>query len=97
MSSLRISFSCLVLAAACGGAAPAPESPTAPASEQALIQPGEAKIGDRTTCPTSGEEFVVSESSKSAEHGGKTYYFCCPGCSDRFQADPEKYLSKLGG
>jgi Cu+-exporting ATPase len=28
----------------------------------------------------------------SADHGGATYYFCSPGCRDKFIADPEKYL-----
>jgi len=27
------------------------------------------------------------------EYKGKTYYFCMPGCRDKFAADPEKYLS----
>ena len=27
------------------------------------------------------------------EHGGKTYYFCSPGCRMSFQEDPEGYLS----
>src|SRR3984893_13199974 len=26
------------------------------------------------------------------EHGGKTYYFCAPGCAKRFQQAPGKYL-----
>jgi uncharacterized membrane protein YraQ (UPF0718 family) len=29
----------------------------------------------------------------SLEHGGTRYYFCGPGCRDRFAADPERYLS----
>jgi YHS domain-containing protein len=29
------------------------------------------------------------------EYKGKKVYFCCPGCVDRFKADPEKYLAKL--
>lgn len=28
-----------------------------------------------------------------AEHTGKTYYFCCIRCADRFRADPAKYLA----
>jgi Cu+-exporting ATPase len=28
----------------------------------------------------------------TAEHGGKTYWFCAPGCKDRFLADPDRYL-----
>jgi Cu+-exporting ATPase len=27
-----------------------------------------------------------------AEHGAKTYFFCCEGCRTKFLADPEKYL-----
>jgi P-type Cu+ transporter len=29
----------------------------------------------------------------SAEYKGQTYYFCCPSCLQRFNADPEKYLT----
>jgi xanthine dehydrogenase accessory factor len=99
MNAMKTLRACLVsglLVAACGGTAANSESPaTAAAGETALVAPGQAKIGDRTTCPQSGGEFVVSESSKSVEHGGKTYYFCCPGCAERFRADPEQALSKL--
>ena len=27
----------------------------------------------------------------TAQHRGKTYYFCCRGCSEKFGADPQKY------
>jgi Cu+-exporting ATPase len=27
------------------------------------------------------------------EHNGKTFYFCCPGCKEKFKADPAKYLA----
>ncbi|HEV2117413.1 MAG TPA: heavy metal translocating P-type ATPase [Terriglobales bacterium] len=27
-----------------------------------------------------------------AEHRGKTYYFCCLGCAQKFQAEPERFL-----
>src|ERR1035438_4752318 len=27
------------------------------------------------------------------EHAGKTYYFCCPGCKEKFKNDPAKYLA----
>ncbi len=29
----------------------------------------------------------------TAEHGGKTYSFCCEGCAAKFRAQPEKYLN----
>ncbi|HEY8432484.1 MAG TPA: YHS domain-containing protein [Sandaracinaceae bacterium] len=86
-----------IIVAGCGGssepeAEPAPATETTAGSEAPLVPPGEAQVGDRTTCPVSGEEFVVSESSPSVEHEGRTYYFCCPGCAERFQANPEQYL-----
>jgi P-type Cu+ transporter len=27
------------------------------------------------------------------EHAGKSYYFCCSGCAEKFKADPERYLA----
>ena len=27
------------------------------------------------------------------EHAGRTYYFCCPGCAEKFRAAPEEYLT----
>ena len=29
------------------------------------------------------------------EYKGKKVYFCCAGCKEKFEADPEKYLDKL--
>ena len=29
------------------------------------------------------------------EYKGKKVYFCCPGCIDEFNADPEKYIASL--
>ncbi|HKC71317.1 MAG TPA: YHS domain-containing protein, partial [Terriglobales bacterium] len=28
-----------------------------------------------------------------AEYAGKTYYFCCAGCAQKFEAEPERYLA----
>lgn len=87
--------------AACGGSSGSSTTTTteetttasSAGSEQPLVAPADAQIGDRTTCPVSGEEFVVSESSPTVVHEGHTYYFCCPHCAERFQADPQQYLS----
>src|SRR5262245_29477255 len=81
---------------ACGGADHHPGA--ASASTNANIKaPGEAKIGDTSHCPVSGEEFVVAADSPKVEHEGKTYYFCCGGCAKKFKADPAKYVAKLKG
>lgn len=42
--------------------------------------------------PVCGMEVDPSTSKLSAEHGGKTYWFCGPGCRKAFQADPAKFL-----
>ena len=91
-------ISLLALVAACGGAPSAPASPDgehgkgAPAASTKA--PGDAKMGDTTRCPVSGEEFVVDASSPKVEHDGKTYYLCCNGCKKKFEADPAKYLKR---
>lgn len=77
--------------------ASAPSVTSAPASSSSatgLKAAGEAAIGDRTRCPTSGEEFVVTADSPKVEYKGKTYYFCCGGCDKKFASDPEKYIGK---
>ena len=81
--------------AACGASSTsAPAASPAPASASAVKAPGDARVGDRTRCPVSGEEFTVTESSPKADYNGKTYYFCCGGCDAKFKADPQKYLSR---
>jgi YHS domain-containing protein len=60
-----------------------------------VIKPGEAKVGDTTTCPVSGETFIVAADSPKAEHDGKTYFFCCADCAGDFQKDPAKFTAKL--
>ncbi len=85
----------LFLLAACGGSSSKPaDQPSATAS--GLKAPGDAHVGDRTRCPVSGEEFVVTATSPSVEYGGKTYYFCCPGCDAKFKANPQKFLDAPG-
>ena len=98
----------LALVAGCGGSNPEPAAPQAEATPPATAEtapaaasnapmkaPGEATVGDRSTCPVSGEEFVVEATSPKTEYKGKTYYFCCSGCDKKFKADPEKFLSKM--
>jgi YHS domain-containing protein len=74
----------------CGNETPKAKDGTAAAG---LKAPGEAGIGDRTTCLISKEEFTVTAESPKAEYKGKTYYFCCPGCDGKFKADPAKYVT----
>jgi len=67
------------------------------ATAAALKKPGEAALGDRTTCPVSGEVFTVASDSPKVEFEGKTYFFCCDDCVADFQKDPAKYVAKFAG
>jgi len=75
------------------GSTTATTSTTAPTGN--LVANGDAHVGDRTNCPVSGEEFVVTESSPSVVHEGKTYYMCCPGCAGRFRANPQQFITAM--
>jgi YHS domain-containing protein len=48
--------------------------------------------GEQTTCPIMG---MAIDKKVFVEYKGKKVYFCCPGCEDKFNAEPEKYLAKL--
>src|ERR1700738_3842107 len=53
----------------------------------------EARIKEKTERdPVCGMSVEPNKAAAKAEHGGKTYYFCAPGCAKRFQQTPEKYL-----
>jgi Cu+-exporting ATPase len=43
--------------------------------------------------PVCGMTVDAERAAARVEHSGKTYYFCCAGCANKFGADPEKYLS----
>lgn len=49
---------------------------------------------NKVTCPVSGSTFSKSEAYGSEEYNGKTYYFCCAGCKEKFEKEPEKYIKK---
>ncbi len=60
----------------------------------ALVKPGLAKVGDKSWCLVSGEEFTVAADSPKVTHEGKDYYFCCAGCDKRFEENPQQFLNK---
>ena len=47
---------------------------------------------EQTTCPIMG---TAINKALFTEYKGKKVYFCCPGCEDKFTAEPEKYIAKL--
>jgi Cu+-exporting ATPase len=43
--------------------------------------------------PVCGMSVDPARAKATYEHAGKTYYFCCPGCKEKFSAAPEKFLA----
>ncbi|MBI4198119.1 MAG: YHS domain-containing protein [Chloroflexi bacterium] len=41
--------------------------------------------------PVCGMNVDEKKASLKAEHGGKTFYFCSPGCKRSFDREPAKY------
>ncbi len=37
---------------------------------------------------------IREEDAASVEHDGERYLFCCHGCADHFESDPERYLQE---
>ncbi len=47
----------------------------------------------KATDPVCGMKVDPHNAKHTAEHAGRTYYFCCNGCKTKFEADPDKYLN----
>ena len=45
--------------------------------------------------PVCGMTVAVEGAKETAVHEGVTYYFCNPGCRERFEADPARYVEAL--
>lgn len=48
-------------------------------------------------CPLSGEEIGAMGPAVQYEYDGKLYNFCCAGCIEKFNEDPEKYINIIEG
>ena len=56
------------------------------------------KIDDQGThimCPVTGETALMTEDNGFSDYNGRRYYYCCPGCKEQFDKNPEKYLKSL--
>jgi RND family efflux transporter MFP subunit len=45
-------------------------------------------------CGMAVDEQKARAAGRTAEHSGKTYCFCCDGCKQDFDANPDKYLKR---
>jgi len=49
----------------------------------------------QTTCPVSHE--ILDAKDTHVDYKGRRIYFCCNDCVAKFNADPQKFLSKMDG
>jgi xanthine dehydrogenase accessory factor len=54
-------------------------------------EPGSAGA-ETAVDPVCGMTVVVASAEHRADHAGRTYWFCCGGCRERFVAEPGVYL-----
>ena len=54
----------------------------------------QAQVEEPVVCPVGGKEIKKSEAKVSYEYKGKTYYFCCEMCKEKFMKNPEKCIQK---
>ncbi|MGB2807009.1 MAG: YHS domain-containing protein [Sedimentisphaerales bacterium] len=66
-----------------------PEGPTGTVPEVKDVTPVAL---EQTTCPIMN---MAIDKNIFVEYKGKKVYFCCAGCKEKFEAEPEKYLAKL--
>ena len=57
--------------------------------EEHSVQPEEALD------PICGMTVEVATARHTSEHGGETYYFCCPACKREFDEEPEKHAARI--
>lgn len=52
-------------------------------------------VTEEATDPVCGMAVEVAAARHASERGGTPYYFCCAGCKRAFEAEPEKYASRV--
>lgn len=109
VTSLIVALGAFVLLAGCSKETPkaptqtkAGQTTPAPMNHEAMSMPAKqetaapvtqaAQTVEQTTCPVMGGPI---DKNIFVEYQGKKVYFCCKDCLATFNADPEKYISKL--
>jgi Cu+-exporting ATPase len=59
-----------------------------------MPNPSQSATGTLAKDPVCGMNVNPATAKHRAKHAGKTYYFCCGHCAQKFQVDPEKYLAE---
>ena len=58
-----------------------------------LIMENSAKSASAVKDPVCGMTVDPTTAKHSSEHAGKSYYFCCAHCLEKFRGNPDHYLS----
>ncbi|MES1211503.1 MAG: XdhC family protein, partial [Acidobacteriota bacterium] len=59
---------------------------------EAQDKPAQETLEETTAIdPICGMTVTIASARHTAEHAGRTWYFCCGGCRERFLADPGRY------
>jgi YHS domain-containing protein len=79
----------VVLITGCKEKSPSPASST---PDIDAVTSAVAEKLEQTSCPVMGGKI---NKAIYTEYKGKKVYFCCAGCAEKFNEDPEKYIAKL--
>jgi len=60
--------------------------------ERNMPQHQDSKVEEQIVCPVMGG--AINKDYYTV-YKGKKVYFCCPGCKEKFEEEPEKYIAKL--
>jgi xanthine dehydrogenase accessory factor len=66
-----------------------------PAPDGASNEPVGAPEPEEAIDPVCGMIVEVASARYKSDLEGNTYYFCCPACRKKFQANPQEYLDKV--
>lgn len=84
-----------IAAAVMFGNVPALASSNCPGNSKGTCPVPSAKKPVSAICPVLGVKIPdVSKAPAKSVYKGKTYYFCCKACKEKFDKDPTKYLNK---
>jgi YHS domain-containing protein len=84
----------LIVADGCKKSEPEPTEPAAPTLEKIAEETVSKAMEtiEQTTCPVMDGPI---NKALFTEYKGKKVYFCCAGCKEKFEANPETYIAKL--
>jgi YHS domain-containing protein len=95
-------FAAMILALGCGGQEQQEPAETEPETETTSVgmemvehTPGAEEIGMTATCPVTGMEFTVADTTKAVMYKDTVYYFMDQESKTKFMENPEMYMTGM--